>query len=992
MLEDRVVVKYGLADRAHENEFFRYFARSVKAYFDKKGIPALLMGMPECKVDSRLQVDALLITGKTLTIIDFKDYGGTLILPDEASFRRGPWETADGIVVKGGSSPNPFYQTGLQRERLVRILEESCRNLSSFNPRYVSTMVCFTKTMNIQGSIPGNVKSYFHIADENTFLEKLFDVVSAGREDAGLLSGKFLNTFDRKVFGSTDYDLEINPALLGVERAQPLQNERPEKSQETPALNEEIRSFLERDSSVLIVTGTIGTNKTQIAPIIREESFRAGFSSARVFALSNRVKRNLGSTIDEVESLYATIFDFSSTHIDDTGMRVVPVVPRVEHDPFSDCNENPSLSCPYHSSDRIVEHDPFSDCNENDNVARRHIYIIYESQLVTDSGRTGEMIQFGSGHLLSDLLEYTGIKEEGCEDKIVFVGDKFQLGFGAWSESCLNEAWYGDSLTVETMELPDVQNPTGIQEAYLQIANAIRQGRTTNLVLEESDQVRICDSSLERGLLENVSMNHLRHKVLAYTNRQACGLNEYIKTRILGNGRLIAPGDIIVFQNQTYAYPSERYQSYGSVSQFDDMEPRRIENGETGKVVAIDTNESNWLVLEEQISKEEAPIRLTIVNADIQLDSSRISEVYRVPFILEALQSDGPDLDLMQETALKVHLSRLFAEYMKAHPFEGSKHFKEMMESGEYTTNAAGQYRDPKNARYLTIYEKRYRDEIEREMQGSGSEYARWLNAARIKFGWCMTVHKAISSEYDEITFSTKVEGGRRNAGYFRFLYTGISRAKSYVNLVRWEPVSPFEKTEFGAIEQQVGRSAKKQVVLVSTMDSVSTDVHNLVEASLSSEMTIANKKSVRYQEIYEIAQGDRSFKAIFDYGNDGKVKLPRYAKGDKELFESFRDSIGGSFVPSTIGIDGQMAWLYDILSRDIVDDCELAVVSSSNYRDVLAIKKHGASVEIRVDYKKDGAISGFKAFTGDMTLFSEIVREICEYYAMPNPDMSLRV
>ena len=967
MLEDGVVVKYGLADRAHENEFFRYFARSVKAYFDKKGIPALLMGMPECKVDSRLQIDALLITDKTLTIIDFKDYGGTLMLPDEASFRRGPWETADGIVVKGGSSPNPFYQTGLQRERLVRILETFCRSLSSFNPRFVSTMVCFAKTMNVQGSIPGNVRSYFHIADENTFLEKLFDVVSAGREDAGLLSGKFLNTFDGKVFGSTDYDLEINPALLGVERTQPLQNEPPESSQEAPAQNEKIRSFLEGDSSVLIVTGTVGTNKAQIVPVIREESFRAGFSSARVFALSNRVKRNLGSTIDEVESLYATIFDFSGTHIDDTGMRVVPVAPRVEHDPFSDCDEN-------------------------DTVARRHIYIINESQLVTDSGRTGEMIQFGSGHLLSDLFEYTGIKEEGCEDKIVFVGDKFQLGFGSWSESCLNEAWYGDSFTVETLELPDVQNPTGIQEACLQIANAIRQGRTTNLVLEETDQVRICDSSLERGLLENASMDHLRHKVLAYTNRQACGLNEYIKTRILGNGRLVAPGDIIVFQNQTYAYPSERYQSYGSVSQFDDMEPRRIENGETGKVVAIDTNESNWLVLEEQVSKEEAPIRLTLVNADAHLDSSRISEVYRVPFILEALQSDGPDLNLMQETALKVHLTRLFAEYMKAHPFEGSKHFKEMMESGEYAINAAGQYRDPKDGRYLTIYEKRYRDEIEREMQGSSSEYARWLNAARIKFGWCMTVHKAISSEYDEITFSTKFEGGRRNAGYFRFLYTGISRAKGRVNLVRWEPVSPFEKTEFGVIEQQAGHSAKKPVVLVSTMDSVSADVRNLVETSLTSEMAIADTKSVRYQEIYEIAQGDKSFKAIFDYGNDGKVKLPRYAKGDKELFESFRDSVCGSFVPSSIGAGGQMSWLYDILSRDIVDDCELAIVSSSSYRDVLAIRRHGASVEIRVDYKKDGAISGFKAVTGDIALFSEVVREICEYYAMSNPDMSLWV
>lgn len=76
MFDDGVVVKYGQADKAHENEFFRYFAKSVKAYFDKKGIRACLLGMPTCLVNDRLQIDALLITSKTLTIIDFKDYGG----------------------------------------------------------------------------------------------------------------------------------------------------------------------------------------------------------------------------------------------------------------------------------------------------------------------------------------------------------------------------------------------------------------------------------------------------------------------------------------------------------------------------------------------------------------------------------------------------------------------------------------------------------------------------------------------------------------------------------------------------------------------------------------------------------------------------------------------------------------------------------------------------------------------------------------------------
>lgn len=38
MFDDGVVVKYGQADKAHENEFFRYFAKSAKAYFNKKGV------------------------------------------------------------------------------------------------------------------------------------------------------------------------------------------------------------------------------------------------------------------------------------------------------------------------------------------------------------------------------------------------------------------------------------------------------------------------------------------------------------------------------------------------------------------------------------------------------------------------------------------------------------------------------------------------------------------------------------------------------------------------------------------------------------------------------------------------------------------------------------------------------------------------------------------------------------------------------------------
>ena len=100
MSEDIVNVRCGIADKSHENEFFRYFARAVKAFFEKKGIGALLIGMPKCLVNQDLQIDALLITDSKMIIIDFKDYSGELTLPDEQDFRRGRWETSEGIQVK----------------------------------------------------------------------------------------------------------------------------------------------------------------------------------------------------------------------------------------------------------------------------------------------------------------------------------------------------------------------------------------------------------------------------------------------------------------------------------------------------------------------------------------------------------------------------------------------------------------------------------------------------------------------------------------------------------------------------------------------------------------------------------------------------------------------------------------------------------------------------------------------------------------------------
>ena len=811
--------------------------------------------------------------------------------------------------------------------------------------------------MEVHGTIPGKYRSYFHIADDATFLEKLFDIVNAGREDAGLLDQKFLEHFHEKMFASMEYELSVTPESLGVVREEPSAEE--EKAI-TASCGGRIVDFFEGDSSVLVMTGTLGSGKTTMVSVLRETALSAGFTSARVFALSNRVKRNLLGTIDEVESLYSTLYDFSSARVDESGHQHIPI-------------------------SKFVNEVAYSDIDEESHQESKSVFIVYESQLVTDSSRIDEMIQFGSGRLLSDLLTYLGIGTESGENKVVFVGDKFQLGFGSWSDSSLNPDWYPKQTSVSVIDLPDAQNPNGIQSVCLDIADAIRQGRTSNLVIGPNDQVRISDLNGEASLLESVLRSSGRHKVLSYTNRQASGLNEYIKSRLIKNGSSCCAGDYVIFENQIVAYPSMTPHAYpGSVSAFEEREPRRVDNGEFGTIEAVYDSPDTNIVLRQRVSTEEPEVELTLVRADIRLGCSLAGDAVEVYFIKEVIDSSEPNLSPTQETALQIHLASLLNELVKSNPFENSTYYLEMIESGDFQLNEAGQYRDKNDARFLTVYEKRHRAQLQKVLNSPGSEYWRWMNAARIKYGWCMTVHKAMSYDFGEVTFSTIVDGGRRNDAYFKFLYTGISRARDKVNLVRWVPISPFEKAEFGMTNQGVGH--EKKCVLTTTPDTASEDILAFVDSLPNRAFEIHPIKTAQYQEQFELRADKATAKIVFDYGKDGKVQPPRRLNGDEQLFAELSSLVESSVCFEDDETQSQIEWIYRYLESDVLNEVDVEVIQSVSYVDVVRINRQGTTVLLRVTHNKKQEISSFKRASGDEELYWEAVDAIRSHYCL-EPD-----
>lgn len=942
-------VRYGTAAKSHENTFFRRFAQSVKSYFDSHGMNGLLLGFPICLVREDLQIDALIITEKTMIIIDFKDYAGTLTLPEEADFKKGTWRMSDGLTVKGGSSPNPFYQLGLQRERLSGILRMTCKNLTKFNPKHISTLVCFTEPVAIDGSIPGKFKLSFFIANSESYLEKIFDIINVEEESCDLLNAEFLAYFNGKLFGSSPYDCFIVPVIC-EEESRETNVSSVEDSETIHASDtwDQIEHFMRSEDDVLVITGAIGSGKHRLAERMREIAYSAGFTSARLFALSNRVKNNLLASIEEVESLYATIYDFSKKEYDEqSGRELVPLASFAPTDAFGDLE-------PQEADEDL-----------------KSVFIVYESQMVTNTYRDDGTVRFGSGGLLNDILNYLDIPTSK-ENKVVFIGDRFQLGFGSWGQSSLNPVAYRDGISVSAIELPDSENPNGIASVCLDIAEHIRSDSFSELVIAPNEMIGFARRQSERALVEEVAGSWSTHKIIAYSNRRSHDLNSYIKRNVIRNGMQLAAGDVVIFNNQVVAYPSSVSDS-GQVLAFEASEPVRIENGEFGVIQRVCGTTLSHTRSFEGLSE---PVVLSLVRAEVKL---RTGVIVTLEVLEEYLRSESAALSEYEERAIQILLRELFATAERDCPFApGDPDFDEMIKTGDYFRTEDGRYRDKGDARRLTVYEKRHRERISKRLAtDQSSEYFRWQNAARIKYGWCMTVHKAMSYKWPHVVFATSYDQGRNNRDYFKFIYTGISRATEDVALVKWKNLSPFSETVF--VRKAISAGKRKRFVLARAKDCAPVElVRQVLERMLGNDIEIVSIDSKSYLEIVRVQQGESRASIGFDYNGKGEILSPRLLNGEKRIF----DAIASRLAPDSIELAAsQLGRLYEHLNRDVLGGIVVSLERSLQYQDHVILEESGTRAEARIIYDKRGSVTKFEFMFGNVDLFNSAVERIIAYY-----------
>lgn len=981
-----IELRKGKSTKSYENDFFRLMAAGLTNEFDKRGWNGLLMGMPQSLALEDLQIDCLLVTDERIILIDFKDYGGDLVLPEAESFDYGCWLINGETAVRGGSSINPYKQLGKQRAKLVKLLERKIRN---FDRSTVSTLVCFHNKVNIIGEVPRRILG-FGIADPTTVLNKIVDIVDVETGNHEYMKPAVKSLFIDKLFLTPEYQLSIAIEVEAVPETEDVDRATDDASQSSratryseivteSAYDIQIQDFLKSEDRALIVSGNTMSGKTGLIPRIREIAFDLGYFDVPVFAYSNRIKKKMLKNhpeIEEVDSLYGEIFDFGNEDVDENYKRTIPV--------------------------KVISE------TEVENHQGGELFIIDDSQFITNSSFDSEILQFGTGCLLDDLFSYLQLNKYP-ERKIVFIGDTNRISYGSKVENAMNADYlvsYLDSKGISTnigrVILPPRTDASEIIKVCNKIAENISTEKYNELIITNNNEVGI-DRTEQTAILDATYKDPNRNKILVYTNEQAKQINFWIKKQLTKNASSIATGDTIVFNSTITAYApkciiNEDTPFGGNEQPFNFDEPKRIDNGSFATVISVDSE--GTIALSRPINGQT--INLTFIPCQVKLQDSSILQIYVFDNYLGANKAE---LETMENIAYQAVLSSLLKDCISNYTFEDSDEFKKMeMNNSEsmantgkpyYHLNDRGEYRLEKDGRSLPPEIKEFRKRIESKLlTDSSTDYFKIYNAARIRYAWALTVNKAMAYTFENVYFNTSQgeNHGRTNKDYFKWLYTGFATAESKIELIKWIPISPFMHAEFSSVSSSSVPKAKNHIFVFSNNDeNKEVEFESFITISLAqTDWRLVDISPRPYLEIVKLQKGETSLELFFDYNGKGEVKAPRLKAGSKEDLEEIVETIK-SFLNDNTEIKkaeecSNMGDYFDVLigllnSRNI----NATIKTAQKWSVYLEFAKANERVAVQCWYNSHGMISKFNRIDGSKELFDEIVVIIKETYLLYN-------
>lgn len=949
-------VRRGLSVRSYENTFFREFAKNLSDLFDKYNLEGVLIGNSQCVHSENLQIDALLLVKNTVCIIDFKNFGGTIKLPESDSFATEVWTNELNDMIKGGSHINPYKQLAQQKKAMIWLYHNSPLKSSigkRFNPSHTKKIVCFHNPITLIGNIPSKDEIDFFIAHKENYLEIIKDIIDVIDEEIDLDKEAFevfKDIFKADPFSLTEFYDEPT--------AEPPTTEQTENDSSTllpsqiKALDITKQFLNNKEEDVLILQGPVSSGKSYLTNFIKEIAFKSGFPQVEYLAPTYKVIKNLLGDCEDFNSLYSYIYGGKSKKVTSDAVN-------------TDDSDTASLE--------IV---PIKECHDDHNT----LYIVEEAHLVSNGFSQSFNKQFGSGRLLADFIEFLKLSESNR--KVIFIGDTYHISLGSKDDSSLNvefyESYYG--FRPQIFKMPLSNDIYAGNRIIKDLVSSIDSQSFNNLSVDNSEGVSLLNKNdtlyknkLVGLIKENVDSNF---KILSYSNKACHQVNSWIKKSILNNGSDLAIDDLLLINNNFNA-PILNEATNSN---------KRIFNGDFAWVYDIGSSKTEVIPI-----KNKTPVTLNFRELHLKhCDSGQIFSVYS----LENYRED--ELLDEEKLALTILLNVKLNEFLKQKPFKGSE--------AEFKMFASEEYRKQKNsvAKLETALEnkERVKTQLEKEKielrkierkyknihkayisnklaSDSSSDYFKYLNCAFLRFGWCMTVHKSLSYKWQHILFDANpANRGVVNEAYFSWLYSGLTRSNNKITLINFTTITPFYKADI-VDRSDAQTNALPYLIIDNSIEVAESDelslndnefkalivqLYRFVEKLVNSEhLDITSVTHNNYQEVFQITDGTNSSKIVFWYNKKGIIKYQDPTGNSADLNKTISDLLlnyEGLKDFNHLNLDWRSP-CYKLLNTKLNEyGYSIHWINSTSYKDIVKIANAKSFVGVEFNYDGDGLFS----------------------------------
>ena len=857
-------------------------------------------------------LDALVVRRSAITIVEFKHYKGAV------AFSENNLWTADHVPIKGGNELNPFRQVRNNKFRLLDFFKDLPWLPSERDQAYghISGLVVFHAgpISFDEASVPQKIRSWFSVTDMDRAIERLDQIRS--REINLSLA-----------------DLTFIAKQLDVPRYVPVRERIALAARGEPAAvvtlggpaEVEPAPRVDANQGLPVVPAPTSTLPDPPAAPSARVDWLLGFerfleSEDRTCLVTGSLAVDLAAVVDAIEAAAVA-----------RNRAVTILAPSARHAP-SAASKGYAVSAyryvyrgvPEEEGDRLV----YGLAANQD--ADDQVYVVALAHLMGDQTFETDLIRFGSGRLLSDLVAYVDL--EGSRRKVVWVGDPWQVPRGGVDDMATSPARL-EALAGGAPVLIEV-GPDGMASSapgpVLNVAQnlvwALEAGRFHELAIQAAPPEIVVgpedDGERARLVATEVRRDPWGTKVVRFAHRDVNAVNQWLRKTVFHRTGALQAGDHVQL-HAALLIPDPS--GLGT--------PQYLPNGAFLEVTSVAARASVVQPLKGR--REPIEVRLIDVEARTAPHAAAVGFVALDGFV----DLERPEAPNDVVLALRVHAAARFDADWARNP---------------RSVNATSEARAAARRRFFAD------DPI--------------LNAARLRYGHALTLHRAQGECFDTAIVHFDTGQGQSNEAYFRWAYTALTLAgKRLIALSppAFDPLTqaawhapaasppipkrkdlvPYDRTrDVGSLE---GFAHPDLARLFVHLRSAATDV--------GAELELATRHP--YQEVYVVRRPSEGVQGERRLHYDGRHRVTRMeAKGDASG-NALVDAMWRAATPFMRPREEPRSAIHRALERRLGPvGFTIEGVEEHPNQELLHLSRDGRPAVVRVHYGAEGLASRVEA------------------------------